>query len=305
MRLVSFGPPQGEQPGAMADDATVVPLTPFLNRFGVHGADMCTVLGLLPYLQDELERELAAPQHTIALSDVRIGPPIVRPRQIAHVGGNYLAHLEEGGLALKGPVTRKPLLTSKPPTALIGPFDPIVRPQETRQLDYEIELAIVIGRQGRRIRREDATDFIAGYMTCNDVTARDVIMADVDVNPLFMQMMRGKGYDTFMPAGPWIRTADEIDDLAGLQLNLSVNGEPRQAASASEMDASVPEIVESVSEVITLFPGDVIMTGSPAGVGANLPIPTFLQPGDVLRSEISGLGRMENVITDEDVRCLV
>jgi 2,4-didehydro-3-deoxy-L-rhamnonate hydrolase len=299
MRLVSFGPPHGEQPGALADDATVVPLNPFLDRFGIRGADMSTVVGLLAYLREDLEREVAAPHHTIAVSDVRLGPPIVRPRHIAHVGGNYRAHLEEGGLAPEGLVTRKPILTSKPPTALIGSSDPIVRPRETRQLDYEIELAVVIGRQGRRIRRQDALAFVAGYMICNDVTARDVIMADVDVNPLFMQMMRGKGYDTFMPAGPWIRTADEIDDPARLQLDLSVNGEPRQHASASEMRASVPEIVESVSEVMTLFPGDVIMTGSPSGVGANMRTPAFLQPGDVLRSEISELGRMENLITEE------
>jgi len=191
------------------------------------------------------------------------------------------------------------MLFSKPGTSLGGPRDPVVRPVESKELDYECELAVVIGRGGRRITPDEALAHIAGYMIANDVSARDIFAREMHKSPVYTQVLRGKGCDTFCPTGPWLLTADAAPDPGEFRLRTWVNDELRQDGTTAHMVFDVPTLVSSVSDSITLRPGDIILTGTPAGVGSSLRPPVYLNPGDVVRMEISDLGVMATPIRDE------
>ncbi|MEU9336667.1 fumarylacetoacetate hydrolase family protein [Streptomyces sp. NPDC048290] len=300
MRLVSYGDSGAEQPGVLRDDGRISPLGPLLTGGSPHArADMNDVLADLAGLRDRIGALLAAPDPAaVPLADVRLGPPVTRPGTIVAVGANYRAHVKEiDGLAGEPPA--EPVLFIKPGTALGGPHDPVPRPRESAQLDYECEIAAVIGRGGRRIKPSEALGHVAGYMIANDVSARDVMLRDVARSPAFLQIVRGKGYDGFCPTGPWLLTTDEVPDPQALRLRTWVNGVPRQDGSGADMVFSVADIVASVSDCLTLRPGDVILTGTPAGVGASQDPPAYLRPGDSVRLEITGLGVMETPIREE------
>jgi 2-keto-4-pentenoate hydratase/2-oxohepta-3-ene-1,7-dioic acid hydratase in catechol pathway len=197
-----------------------------------------------------------------------------------------------------------PILFAKPATALIGPEDPIVRPAATATLDYEAELAVVIGRAGRHIPVGDARAHIAGYTIGSDVTAFDVMFPGHAGNPnampaLLLQQLRGKGHDTFLPLGPAIVTADDAGDPGELEIITTVNGEERQRARAGDMLVGIDRLVAEVSAVLTLHPGDVILTGTPPGIGLQQDPQTFLVGGDVVEITIPGIGRLRNEIVDE------
>jgi 2-keto-4-pentenoate hydratase/2-oxohepta-3-ene-1,7-dioic acid hydratase in catechol pathway len=260
---------------------------------------MNTVLAHLDVLRGPIEALLAGPgTGSLAPADVRLGPPVSRPGAIVAVGANYSEHVHEiSGSA--GNLPDDPVLFLKPATSLGGPHDPVVRPRESKELDYECEIAVVIGRGGHRIAEGDALGHVAGYMIANDVSARDVFVRDMAKSPTFVQILRGKGYDTFCPTGPWLLTADEVPDPQALRLRTWVNGELRQDGTATGMVFGIAAIVASVSTCMTLRPGDVILTGTPSGVGASLDPPAFLGPGDVVRLEIDGLGVMETPVVDE------
>jgi 2-keto-4-pentenoate hydratase/2-oxohepta-3-ene-1,7-dioic acid hydratase in catechol pathway len=283
----------------LADDDTILPLSPLLEDLGVPFADMNGVLGLLDLLRPRIDDALAAGNHRIGVPSVRLGPPVPRPPKIVVVGGNYRDHVEEASAVTKGVPPRVPLLVLKPHTNIIGPFDPVLRPRGTSKLDYEGEMAVVIGRAGKHVTRECAWDHVAGFMCSQDMGDREVMMGDVDLSPLYMQPTRGKGFDTFCPTGPWIVTRDEAPDPADMRVQLWVNDELRQDAPASEMIVDVPGIVAWLSATMTLAPGDVLLTGTPAGCGGMMDPPVFLQPGDVVMTAISGLGAMENPVEDE------
>ncbi|MFI9388065.1 fumarylacetoacetate hydrolase family protein [Kutzneria sp. NPDC052558] len=300
MRLVSFGEPGQEQPGVLRDDKTIVALRALLERHAPGTApDMITVLARFSLLRKHIADLIAAPDApTVATESVRIGPPVPNPGAIVAVGANYLDHLRE----ITGPATEQPadpVLFLKPASSLSGPHDPVVRPRESKGLDYECELAVVIGRGGRRIPANRALDHAAGYMIANDVTARDLMAKDIDKGPLFTQILRGKGCDTFCPTGPWLLTTDGVPDLAALRLRTWVNDELRQDAFAAQMVATTAQLIASVSDCMTLNPGDIILTGTPGGVGSKRQPPSFLEPGDRLRLEITGLGRMQTPVESE------
>ncbi|MFJ6573678.1 fumarylacetoacetate hydrolase family protein [Streptomyces sp. NPDC091292] len=298
MRLVSYGDPGDERPGVLTDDDRIVPLRPLLAARGVPDADMNDVLARLPALRTAIDALCADARDALPLDSVRLGPPVPRPRAIVAVGANYADHIRE----VTDPHTdfpEVPVLFSKPTSSLTGPYDPIVRPVESERLDYECELAVVIGRGGRRIAERDAGAHIAGYMIANDVTARDVFLREVRKNPAYLQILRGKGYDTFCPTGPWLLTADVAP--ARFRIRTWVNGELRQDGSDGQMVFGVGALVASVSDCMTLAAGDVILTGTPAGVGIGRVPPCYLGPGDSVRMEISGLGVMVSGVQGEVV----
>lgn len=296
MRLVSFGPRGGEMP-AVLDGEELVPLAPLLRRLGIAVPDMNAVLGLwalLAPMVDELVASRTAER--VGPSGTRLGPPVPRPVNVVGVGRNY-------GEAAPGEPAPAPILFAKPATALIGPEDPIVRPAATETLDYEAELAVVIGRAGRHIAPDDATAHIAGYTIASDVTAFDLMFPGHADDPsampaMLLQQLRGKGHDTFLPLGPAIVTADEAGDPGDLEIVTTVNGAERQRAHAREMLVGIPALVAAVSDVLELHPGDVILTGTPPGIGLQQQPPTFLREGDVVEIAIAGIGALRNRVVD-------
>ena len=227
------------------------------------------------------------------LSAVKLEAPIPLPRRnIWCVGRNYHAHAKElQASVFKGNDANPeswPIVFTKVPECVVGPYDDVSLPGTavSEQIDYEAELAVVIGRGGKNIRRADAMQHVFGYTTVNDVTARDVQMRH-------QQWDMGKSFDNFCPMGPWLVTADELDGTR-TQVRCWVNGELRQDGPTENLIFNIPTLIETVSRGITLYPGDIIATGTPAGVGMGLQPPRFLKSGDVVRIEIDGLGAIEN-----------
>ena len=251
-----------------------------LSSLGIVAHDTAAALGAISAIDTD---QLWTNQES-RVTKVSLRYPVVRPSKIVAIGANYRDHIREMGLD----VPERPLVFAKFPNSLSGPFDDIViSPDLTEMGDYEAELAVVIGRKTRRADRREALSAIAGYCVANDVSARDWQFAD-------KQYDRSKGFDTFLPIGPWITTADEVDDPQKLEIRSYVNDELRQDASTSEMIFSVAEIVSFLSTGITLEPGDVILTGTPFGTGFALNPRRSLATGDIVRCEIIGLGAIEN-----------
>ncbi|HKF63833.1 MAG TPA: fumarylacetoacetate hydrolase family protein [Dongiaceae bacterium] len=232
----------------------------------------------------------------IPLSQVTLEAPLPRPRRnIFCVGKNYHEHAHEfarsgfDSSAATGAVPDAPIIFSKVPDCVTGPSTPIlVDPRASEAIDYEAELAVVIGRGGRAISRERALDHVFGYTIVNDVTARDL-------QGRHKQWLIGKSQDSFCPMGPWLASADEVD-LADTAVRCWVNGELRQDANTRALIFDVPTLIETLSRGLTLLPGDVIATGTPAGVGIGFNPPKYLRPGDVVRIEIAGIGVLENPV---------
>jgi 2-keto-4-pentenoate hydratase/2-oxohepta-3-ene-1,7-dioic acid hydratase in catechol pathway len=212
--------------------------------------------------------------------------PIERPGKIVCVGLNYRDHAEEQG----APLPEAPLLFAKWQNTLIGPGEPIVIPPIVTRCDYEAELGVVIGARVRDASAENALEAVAGYICVNDVSARDLQFADG-------QWTRGKSPDTFCPVGPRLVSSDEIPDPQQLSIRAVLNGETMQESSTSNMVFGVAELIAYITRTITLEPGDLIATGTPAGVGAFRTPPVFMQPGDEITIEIEGLGSLTNPVT--------
>jgi 2-keto-4-pentenoate hydratase/2-oxohepta-3-ene-1,7-dioic acid hydratase in catechol pathway len=233
----------------------------------------------------------------VALDAVQLLAPIPRPRRnLFCVGKNYHAHAKEfagsgfdSSAKSGGDIPAAPIIFTKVPECVIANGDAIVVPSEvSTAIDYEAELAVVIGRGGRRIRKEDAMSHVWGYTVVNDVTARDW-------QSRHQQWDMGKSFDTFCPMGPWLVSADELEGTR-TRVRCWVNGELRQDASTQDFIFDIPTLIETLSAGITLFPGDVIATGTPVGVGIGFKPPRYLKPGDVVRVEIDGIGTLENPV---------
>jgi 2,4-diketo-3-deoxy-L-fuconate hydrolase len=232
----------------------------------------------------------AADARARPLREVKVLAPLAPRQDFIALGLNYRTHVGDSGAAA-GQTTppERPILFGKAASSLIGPDDEICFDRAvTKEVDWEVELAVIIGRAGRNISAGDAVDHIFGYTVANDVSARDLQFLDGK------QWYRGKSLDTFCPLGPWIVTADELADARGLRLVLRVNGVTKQDANTDELLFPVSEIVASVSAGRTLLPGDVILTGTPAGVGFARTPPEFLKDGDVVEAEIEGIGVLRN-----------
>jgi len=224
----------------------------------------------------------------LPLDDVRLEAPVLRPRKILAVGLNYADHIAESGMQ----APEFPTIFNKQVTSVTGPYDPIVLPRVSQALDYEGELAFVIGRRCRHVPRERAAEVIAGWLVLDDVSVRDWQLR----TPTWTL---GKSFDTHCPMGPWIATADEVGDPHSLALRTWVNGELRQHSSTKELVHDCFALVEHLSTAFTLEPGDVVSTGTPGGVGLGMKPPRWLAAGDVVRVEIERIGQIENPVIPE------
>jgi 2-keto-4-pentenoate hydratase/2-oxohepta-3-ene-1,7-dioic acid hydratase in catechol pathway len=222
-----------------------------------------------------------------ALADLRLLAPVPRPGKLICIGLNYRDHAIES----KAEIPKSPIIFSKFTTAVTGPGDPIVLPATSRKVDYEAELAVIIGRRTKGVTVEHALQAVLGYANLNDVSARDFQFADG-------QWQRGKSCDTFAPFGPWIVTADEVPNPQALRIRFRLNGETLQDSSTSQLIFGVAELIAFLSESITLEPGDVIATGTPPGVGFARRPPIYLKHGDVGEVEVEGLGVLRNPVID-------
>lgn len=250
------------------------------------GNSMRSLLSALPQLRAALE---AANSPLYALADVVLEAPIDDPQKFLAIGMNYKAHAEEAASAgIHVPKTQ--LWFNKQVSCITGPFSPVILPRESSQIDYEAEMGVVIGTRCRHVSRQEAPGVIAGYFVGNDVSVRDWQFR----SPTFTL---GKSFDTHGPIGPWITTADEVPDPHDLTLTLALNGEERQRTSTGDMIYDIYEQIAYLSTVMTLEPGDILLTGTPANVG--IATQTFMQPGDIVRVEVTGLGAIENMFIPE------
>jgi len=310
MRLTTFTQRGARRIGVVTDDGIVdlAAAEPSLPR------DM---IALLAGGSDALTTARAAAGRRgprLALGDVRLDAPVPRPPKFLAIGLNYADHVKESGLEApvvhppkflaiglnyadhvaesNMPTPSIPIFFNKQSTCVTGPYAPIHLPRVSPLLDYEGELAFVIGRRCRHVPRDRAAQVIAGYLVCNDVSVRDWQLRTPT-------MTMGKSFDTHGPIGPWLTTSDEVGDPHGLRLRTWVNGELRQDSSTKQLIFDCYALVEHLSTVFTLEPGDVVATGTPSGVGAAMKPPKFLRVGDVVRIEIDGLGALENPVVPE------
>lgn len=229
----------------------------------------------------------SAARRDFALDEVTLTAPLLNPSKIIAVGLNYIDHCEEAKL----PVPKEPVLFSKWPNSITGPYDDLRWPEGvTREVDYEVELGVVIGRRGRNIKEADALDYVCGYTVVNDVSARDLQFANAK------QWDRGKSLDTFCPWGPWIVTRDEIPNPHDLTVRTVLNGKEMQKSNTSKLIFNINQIIAYASQGTTLLPGDLIPTGTPFGVGFSRTPPVFLKHGDVCECEVGQVGKISNKI---------
>ncbi|WP_420631614.1 fumarylacetoacetate hydrolase family protein [Candidatus Leptofilum sp.] len=229
----------------------------------------------------------------LPLSEVKLLAPLLPRRNVMCLGKNYADHAHEMQKANDEPVElpKYPVVFTKATTAVSGPTDPVpFNPQLSEKMDYEVELALIIGKQGKNIPAEQAMEYVFGYMVLNDVTARDLQRQG-------KQFFKGKSLDGCCPTGPWIVTRDELPIPHDLEIRCLVNGEEKQASNTRNMIFDIPITIAYLSNGMTLLPGDIIATGTPDGVGAARTPPQFLRPGDVLTSIVEGVGELRNVVT--------
>jgi 2-keto-4-pentenoate hydratase/2-oxohepta-3-ene-1,7-dioic acid hydratase in catechol pathway len=305
VRLVAYLADDGPAVGLLTSSDRVVPL-----EAGRGGLDLALAEDGLPGLLEEA-RDVAGqvagdPAAGVPRSDLALLPAIEFPGKIVCVGLNYAEHVKEGGRA--GPT--HPLIFGKFANAVIGDGEAIVRPEGTRALDLEVELGVVIGRRARRVAAARAMDHVAGYVVVNDVSARDwqgIPAALRDGERGDGQWLRAKGSDTFLPVGADFVTADDLEPTAGLRIrSWRIPGTgpdegtplPMQDGSTADLIWPIPELIEFISRQVTLEPGDLISTGTPAGVGIYREPPVFLEPGDRARCQVEGIGTVENLVVD-------
>lgn len=275
MKLLRYGPAGAEKPGLLHDDGTIRDLSGHL--LDLTAASLTTdalapLLGLDPATLPVVE------------GTPRLGPPLANPGNLLCIGLNYRDHADESGMALPA----EPIVFSKHTSALAGPNDDIALPRGSQRLDWEVELAVVIGREAYGVREADALGCVAGYTICNDVSERTFQLERGG------QWIKGKSSPGFCPLGPILVTADEISDPQALRLWLSVNGETMQDGTTANMVFPVAHIISALSTFMRLLPGDVIATGTPAGVGMGRGV--YLKRGDVMEMGVDGIGSMRQTV---------
>lgn len=274
MKLIRFGEPGDERPGVLWQGRRI-DASGFCSDYDRSFFETDGLARLREWVATE------ADEAPVVSDEVRLGPPIRRPSKIICIGLNYSDHAAESEME----VPEEPVIFFKAPSALSGPNDDIVLPKGSTKTDWEVELAVVIGREASYVTESDALEYVAGYAVHNDVSERDY---QLDRGG---QWVKGKSCDTFAPLGPFLATPDEIGDVANLDLWLRVNGDEKQSGSTAQLIFDVPQLVSYLSQFMTLVPGDVISTGTPAGVGLGQSPPTFLSEGDVVELGIDGLGQ--------------
>ncbi len=271
----------------LVQDSKIFPIP---DRTGVVFSNVDQILstGSLDFVKSNISQ--ISKQSGAGLNTVKLAPPVQFPEKIYCAAVNYLSHSKEQN---QSPPT-EPYFFTKFRNALIGPEDSVLLPKISKKVDWEVELAVVIGKKGKDIRRENAMDHVAGYTISNDISFRDLQMPD-KANYLGMNWVKGKGLDTALPLGPWLVTKDEIPDIYSSEISLAVNGIEHQKSKIGDMVFKIDQLIEYLSTDITLVPGDVISTGTPLGVAAFTGAP-FLKAGDVLEAKIEGIGVLKNYV---------
>jgi 2-keto-4-pentenoate hydratase/2-oxohepta-3-ene-1,7-dioic acid hydratase in catechol pathway len=291
MKLVAFNETRQQSPthfriGALIDNDTIADLTPSVLPLGLLPSEILRVYDLdTNFVPLATEAVAGEDPPTFSRTDVTLAAPVPRPGKIICVGLNYRNHAIESGMEIPG----SPIIFSKFVTCVAAPGDPILLPVGSEQVDYEAELAVVIGRRAKNVKLEDATDHVFGYTNFNDVSARDMQFADG-------QWQRGKSCDTFAPFGACVVTKDEVADPHNLRIQFRLNGETLQDSNTNQMIFNIPAVIEFLSRSMTLEPGDIIATGTPPGVGFARKPPIFLKDGDIAEVEIEGLGVLSNPV---------
>ncbi|MBM1105004.1 fumarylacetoacetate hydrolase family protein [Aurantibacter crassamenti] len=280
MKLIRFGKVGSEKPGVQLENGTRIDVSAFgqdfdENFFGNDGIQ-------------QLEKWLESNQNSCPeISDSeRLGSPLVRPSKIVCVGLNYAKHAAESGMT----IPKEPVLFFKATSAIVGPNDDVVIPKNSEKTDWEVELAVVIGKKATYVSEADAYDHIAGYVLHNDYSERAFQIEKEG------QWCKGKGCDTFAPLGPFIATTDEIQNPNNLDLWLKLNGEKLQDSNTSDFIFNIEQVVSYISQYMTLLPGDIISTGTPSGVGFGFSPNKYLKAGDVVELGIEGLGTSKQLI---------
>ncbi|XP_069622706.1 oxaloacetate tautomerase fahd2, mitochondrial-like isoform X1 [Ranitomeya imitator] len=286
MRLIQFQSPTstGRRIGLELDGDRVIDLNAF---------DSSLPCGMREFLEggdvtlEIAKRALASHQNILSRSQLSILAPITNPEKVICIGMNYVDHCLEQNV----PVPKEPIIFNKFPSSIVGPYDSIVLPAESQEVDWEAELAFVIGKKGKNIKEQDAMEHVAGYTVAHDVSARDWQMEKNG-----KQWLLGKTFDTFCPLGPALVTKDAISDPHGLGIRCRVNGNLVQNSNTKQMVFKTEALIAWVSKVVTLNPGDVFLTGTPPGVGVFRKPPVFLKAGDVVECEIDELGAISNPV---------
>ncbi len=279
MKLIRFGAPGKEKPGISIND-TWYDVSGFVRDYD----ETFFAAGGLSSLHEQLSKGTTLPE---VPAGTRLGSPVARPSKIVCIGLNYADHARETGAATPS----EPIIFFKSTTALCGPDDAIMIPKGSEKTDWEVELAVVIEKKASYVSAEEAMDYVAGYALHNDVSERAF---QLERNGTWD---KGKGCDTFAPIGPWLVTKDEIADVNNLRLWLTVNGKTMQNGTTANLIFNIPFLVSYISQFMTLLPGDIISTGTPAGVGLGFNPPVYLKPGDVVELGIDGLGTSkQNVV---------
>ncbi|MEN3323112.1 fumarylacetoacetate hydrolase family protein [Mariniflexile soesokkakense] len=281
MKLIRFGEVGKEKPGVQLPNGNRIDVSIFGEDYTEQFFETDGIERLKKWLKDN-ESKCAS-----VSEDVRLGSPICRPSKLVCIGLNYAKHAAEAGMK----VPSEPVLFFKSTTAIVGPNDNVVIPKGSTKTDWEVELAVVIGKKASYISKEEVYNHIAGYVLHNDVSERAFQIEREG------QWCKGKGCDTFAPLGPFLATTDEIKNPNNLHLWLKLNGETMQDSSTSDFIFNIEESISYISQFMTLLPGDVISTGTPFGVGLGLKPPLYLKPGDVMELGIEGLGvSKQNVV---------
>jgi 2-keto-4-pentenoate hydratase/2-oxohepta-3-ene-1,7-dioic acid hydratase in catechol pathway len=277
MKLLRFGEPGTEKPGVLINNEIVD-----VSAFGEDFGEKFFETGGVARLQEWLKKNTSLPK---VGKDVRIGAPFTRPSKIICVGLNYTKHALESQMD----IPKEPIIFFKSTTALVGPADDLVIPRNSTKTDWEVELAVVIGKKASYVEEKNAMDYVAGFCLHNDYSEREY---QLERNG---QWVKGKSCDTFAPMGPYMATTDELPNYNKLHMWLKVNGKMMQDNNTDDMIFEVPFLVSYISQFMTLLPGDVISTGTPAGVGLGFKPPIYLKKGDVIELGIEGLGEQRQV----------
>lgn len=279
MKFIRFGPPGQEKPGILTTDGKRLNVSAFGEDFDEKFFETDGLKRLEAWLEKH------AGECPVVPPEIRLGPPIARPSKIVCIGLNYAAHARESGMELP----KEPVIFFKSTTAICGPNDDLIIPKGSEKTDWEVELAVVIGKRASYVSEAEAMDYVAGYCVHNDYSERSFQLERSG------QWVKGKSCDTFAPLGPFLATPDETGEPHHLRLWLKVNGETMQDSSTSDFVFGIPAVVSHLSQFMTLLPGDVISTGTPFGVGLGLNPPRYLKPGDMVTLGIEGLGEQQQV----------
>ena len=278
MKLVRYGPAGREKPGLIDADGKLRDLSRKVKDIDGETLAPASLAKL---------RKMDVNRLPLVKGKQRLGPCVAQPSKFVAIGLNYVDHAKETG----SPIPEHPVVFYKTPSCIVGAYDNVMMPKGSEGIDWEVEIAFVMGRKATNVAEKDALRYVAGYCICNDVSEREFQMKRSG-----SQWSKGKGCDTFGPLGPWLVTPDEVGDVQNLDMWLDVNGKRMQTGNTRTMIFSIANLVSDVSQYMTLMPGDVVTTGTPPGVGLGMKPPQFMHPGDVVTLGIQGLGEQRQKI---------